>query len=54
MPLRRSTRGRRNAILDDYIIFLQEHEDNDGLVEGDPINFYQVMQDSNSQNWREK
>ena len=26
VPLRRSTRERRNAILDDYIVFLQEHE----------------------------
>ena len=27
--LRRSTRERRNAISDDYIVFLQEHEDTD-------------------------
>ena len=26
MPLRRSTRERRNAIPDDYVVFLQEHE----------------------------
>ncbi|KAL5545114.1 hypothetical protein UlMin_008898 [Ulmus minor] len=26
MPLRRSTRERRNAISDDYIVYLQEHE----------------------------
>ena len=25
VPLRRSTRERRSAILDDYIVFLQEH-----------------------------
>ena len=31
------------------IVFLQDHEDTDGLVEGDPINFHQAMQDSNSQ-----
>jgi len=49
MPLRRSIRERRNAIPDDYIVFFQEHEDTDGLVEGDPINFHQAMQDSNSQ-----
>ena len=48
MPFRRSTRERRNVISDDYIVFLQEHEDTDGLVEGDPINFHQAMQDSNS------
>ena len=51
MPLRRSTRERRNVILDDYIVFLQKHEDTDGLVEGDPINFHQAMQDSNSKKW---
>ena len=29
IPLRRSTRERRNAFPDDYIVFLQEHEDTD-------------------------
>jgi len=51
MPLRRSTREMRNAILDDYIVFLQEHEVTNGLVEGDPINFHQALQNSNSQKW---
>ena len=51
MPLRRSTRERRNVVPDDYIVFLQEHEDIDGLVEGDPINFHQAMQDFNSKKW---
>jgi len=36
MPLRRSTRERRNVIPDDYIVFLQEHEGTDGMIEGDP------------------
>ena len=48
MPLRRFTREMRNAIPDDYIVFLQEHEDTDELVERDPINFHQAMHDSNS------
>ena len=43
----------RNAILDDYIIFLQEHEDETGVTEDDPINFHQAMQGSNSQKWIE-
>jgi len=51
MPLRRSTRERRNVIPDDYIVFLEEYEDTDGLVEGDSINFHQAIQDSNSQKW---
>ena len=53
MPLRRSTRERRNAIPDDYIVFLQEHEDGIGVMEDDPINFHQAMQSSNYQKWIE-
>ncbi|RDX73899.1 hypothetical protein CR513_46419, partial [Mucuna pruriens] len=44
MSLRRFIRKRRHAIPDDYIVFLQEHED-------DSINFCQAMQSSNSQKW---
>ena len=51
MPLRRSTRERRNAIPDDYIVFLQEHEESSGILEDDPINFSQAMKSSNSQQW---
>ena len=51
VPLRRSTRERRNAIPDDYIVFLQEHEFDIGIVEDDPINFHQVKQSSNSEKW---
>ena len=38
-PLSRSTKERRSALLDDYIVFLQEHEFDIGTVEDDPINF---------------
>ncbi|XP_052481206.1 secreted RxLR effector protein 161-like [Gossypium raimondii] len=41
----------RNAIPDDYIVFLQEHEDDNGMMEDDPINFHQAMKSSNSQKW---
>nr|KYP40661.1 Retrovirus-related Pol polyprotein from transposon TNT 1-94 [Cajanus cajan] len=51
VPLRRSTRERKSAIPDDYIVFLQEHEDGIGLTEDDPINFCQAMQSSSSQKW---
>ena len=51
MSLRRSIRERRSAISNDYIIFLQEHEDGVGLTEDDSINFCQAMHSSNSQNW---
>ncbi|GMI86492.1 hypothetical protein HRI_002318500 [Hibiscus trionum] len=51
VPLRRSTRERRNAIPDDYIVFLQENEDDNGMMEDDPINFHHAMQSVNSQKW---
>ena len=51
MPLRRSTRERRGTISDDYVVYLQEHEDDIGLMEDDPINFHQAMESSNSQKW---
>lgn len=40
-----------NVIQDDYIVFVQEHEENNGIMEDDPINFCQAMQDSNSEKW---
>nr|KYP60323.1 Retrovirus-related Pol polyprotein from transposon TNT 1-94 [Cajanus cajan]KYP60344.1 Retrovirus-related Pol polyprotein from transposon TNT 1-94 [Cajanus cajan] len=51
MPLRKSTREKRSAIPDDYIVFLQEHEVGIGLMEDDPIIFHQAMESSNSQKW---
>nr|KYP71451.1 Retrovirus-related Pol polyprotein from transposon TNT 1-94 [Cajanus cajan] len=51
VPLRRSTRERKRAISDDYIVFLQEHEDGIGLTDDDPINLCQAMRSSNSQKW---
>ncbi|RDX78877.1 hypothetical protein CR513_40780, partial [Mucuna pruriens] len=51
VSLRRSIKKRRDAIPDDYIVFLQEHEDEIGLTEDDPIDFCQAMQSSNSQEW---
>ena len=48
MPLRRSTRERRSAISDDYVVFLQEHEVDIGVVEDDPLNFCQAIEISNS------
>ena len=51
MPLARFTRERRNAIPNDYVVFLQEHEVDIGMVEDDPINFHQAKESSNSQKW---
>ena len=53
VPLRRSTRERRSAIPDDYVVFVQEHEENNGMMKDDPIYFHQAMQDSNSEKWIE-
>ena len=51
MPLSRSTRERRSAISDDYIVFLQEHEAGIGLTDDDPIHFHQATRSSKSQQW---
>ncbi|RDX76264.1 hypothetical protein CR513_43764, partial [Mucuna pruriens] len=50
VSLRKSIRERRHAIPDVYIVFLQQHEDDIGLTEDDPINFCQAIQSPNSQN----
>lgn len=49
MLLKRSTREKKSAVLNDYIIFLQEHDI--GVTEDDPINFCQAIESSNSQKW---
>jgi len=51
VPLRRSTREMRSTIPDDYVVFLHEHEENNGMMEDDLVNFHQAMQDSNSEKW---
>lgn len=53
MLLRRSTRERRFALSDDYIVYLQEHEVENGMSKDDPINFRQAMESSNSHKWIE-
>ncbi|KAL8119784.1 hypothetical protein AgCh_017048 [Apium graveolens] len=51
VPLRRSTRKRKSVIPDDYVVFLQEHEDGIGIGEDDPVNLQQAMLSPNSQKW---
>lgn len=53
LPLRRSTRERRSAIPDDYLVFLQEHVDTVDMIENDPISFHHAMQSSISHKWIE-
>jgi len=49
VSLRRSTRERRSAISDEYLVYLQEYEDDISLTEDDPINFCEAMKSSDSQ-----
>ena len=51
MQLRRSTRERRSGVPNNYMVFLQEHEVDIGVMEDDPINFRQAMQSFNYQKW---
>ncbi|RDX96336.1 hypothetical protein CR513_21008, partial [Mucuna pruriens] len=51
VPLKKSTRERKSAISDDYVVYLQEHKDDIDLIKEYPINFSQDMQSSNSQKW---
>ena len=67
MPLRRSTRERRSALPYDYIAYLQEHESSTSpdwidvekdefehiVMEDDPVNFHQIMESANSQQFLE-
>ncbi|KAL8157842.1 hypothetical protein AgCh_002526 [Apium graveolens] len=43
VPLRRSTRERKSAIPDDYVVFLQKHEDGVGIGEDDPVKLQQAI-----------
>ena len=49
--LRRSTGERRKENLNDFIIFLQEHEENCGILEDDPINFRKAIESSSPNQW---
>lgn len=53
MPLRRSTRERRSAIPNDYVVYLQEHEFSIGVMDDDPVTFHDAMKSSNSHKWIE-
>ena len=42
---------RITTILDEYIIFLQEHKVDIRIMGDDPINFYEAIESYNSQKW---
>lgn len=50
-PLWWSIRVRRSVISYDYMVFLWEHEKSSDMMEDDPINFCQAIEDSNSDKW---
>ena len=50
VPLRRSERTCRPAILDDYIIYLQEHESDVGYV-SNPITYKEAIVNPQSNFW---
>jgi hypothetical protein len=51
VPLRRSTRERRSAISNDYIVFLQENKFNIGMMEDDSVTLRQALESVNSHKW---
>lgn len=48
LPLRRSTREKKNAIPDDFVVFIHEHEDGIELINDNPLSIYQALQSANS------
>nr|XP_009803862.1 PREDICTED: uncharacterized protein LOC104249184 [Nicotiana sylvestris] len=50
MPLRKSQRVRKSAILDDYVVYLQESDFDIGLNK-DPVLFSQVIKSNESDKW---
>ena len=52
IALRRPQREKRLAILNDYVVYLQESESDLG-IENDPVTFSQAMNDVNSDKWLE-
>ena len=47
---RRSTREKRSAISNDYIVYALEHE-SDLSIDNDPVSFDQAMSGENSDKW---
>jgi len=50
--LRRSHRDRKSAILNDYVVYLQESE-NDLSIDNDPVSFSEAINGDNSDKWLE-
>ena len=50
VPVRRSTRPRRSAISDDYMVYMLQHEFDIGL-DKDPVTFSQAVKGDDSDKW---
>ena len=48
--LRRSQREKRSAISNDYVVYLQESENNLS-IDNDPVSFSEAMNSDNSDKW---
>jgi hypothetical protein len=53
VPIRKSTRVRKTSISDDYVVYLEEHEFDIGMMEEDPENIHQALKCQNSDKWIE-
>jgi uncharacterized protein YqgQ len=51
VPLKRSTRERRSAISNDYIVFIQENEFNISMMEDDLVTLRRTIKSMNSHKW---
>ena len=50
VPLRRSTKEKKSAISDDFVIFLHEHEDGIWMMD-DPLSVRQAFKSVDSDEW---
>jgi len=46
-------RERRSVIQDDYVVFLQETKEINGMMEDILVNFHQAIENPNSKKWIE-
>jgi len=53
ITLQRSMRERRSVIQDDYVVFLQETKEINGMMEDILVNFHQAIENPNSKKWIE-
>lgn len=50
VPLKRSTREKKSAIFDDFVVFIHEHEDGIWMMD-DPLSVCQAIKSVDSDEW---